>query len=263
VGSLVVVKQLAISVGLYKPARALHRALHFSERRHFRAHQLLLGHFVKAGDLVFDVGANIGNRTEMLLSLGASVVAFEPQPICAREIVARGNYRLKVVQKAVGSTEGTAQFYLKVATVHASLMPDWLGADHTGVITVSVTTLDKAIEEFGLPAFCMIDVEGFEVEVLRGLSRRIPAISLEYHCDEHGIERVKRCLELLSTLGIYSVNLTGQEDAKFLSLNWLTVPEFLKSFPDCANGNRWGDLFVRVCPGSSGRIAELSEHEAD
>jgi FkbM family methyltransferase len=242
---LSVAKQLTISIGLYKPTRALHRALNRSERRHFRAQQLLLGQFIKAGDLAFDVGANIGDRTEILLSLGASVVAFEPQPICAREISARGNERLTVVQKAVGETEGTARLHLKSANVQSSLMPDWQG-DDVGVMTVSVTTLDKAIEQFGLPSFCKIDVEGFEAYVLRGLSRRIPAISLEYHCDNRGIEKVRECLDLLSKLGSYSVNLIGQENTILLSSNWLAVPEFIKSFPDCAKGNFWGDLFVRV-----------------
>jgi hypothetical protein len=71
-------------------------------------------------------------------------------------------------------------------------------------------------------------------------------MSLEYHCDEHGIERAKTCLNLLSKLGNYSVNLTGQQEAFLLSSNWLTVPEFIKSFPDCAKGEGWGDLFVRI-----------------
>jgi FkbM family methyltransferase len=239
-------KQLAISFGLYKPARALHRAVHPSERRLFQARKLLLSQFVKPGDLAFDVGANIGNRTQILLSLGATVVAFEPQPACAREVAACGNKRLTVVTKAVGETEGTAQFYLNDATYHASFLPDWEGGDGAEVMMVSVTTLDKAIEHFGLPAFCKIDVEGFEPEVLRGLSRRVPAMSFEYHSDEQGIERAKTCLNLLSKLGNYNVNLTGQDEATLLSANWLTVPEFIKSFAEVAKDEVYGDLFVRI-----------------
>lgn len=239
-------KQLAIATGLYKPARRLHRALHPSERRLFDAQKLLLGQFVKAGDLAFDVGANIGNRTEILLSLGATVVAFEPQPKCAREVAAHGSRRLTVIQKAVGETEGIAQFHLKTASTHASFLPEWGGMDVVSTMTVSVTTLDKAIEQFGLPKFCKIDVEGFEPEVLRGLSRRIPALTLEYTCDERGIERMKMCLSLLSTLGGYKVNLTGLNEAVLLASDWFTIPEFVQSFPDCAKGNGWGDLFFKA-----------------
>ena len=239
-------KHFAISVGLYKIARALHQILYRTESEHARAHQSLLGHFVKAGDLAFDVGANIGIRTEILLSLGATVVAFEPQPLCAREVAARrGNERLTVIGKAVGASEGTAQFYLKVGNTYASMMENWPGGN-AGTTMVPVTTLDKAIQQFGIPAFCKIDVEGFEVEVLRGLSHQIPAMSFEYHCDEHGIERARKCLDLVAALGNYRVNLTGEEDAILLSDDWLTVPEFLESFPGCTKGNARGDMFVRA-----------------
>lgn len=37
---------------------------------------------VMKGDLVFDVGANYGNRTRVFGKLGASIIAFEPQEIC-------------------------------------------------------------------------------------------------------------------------------------------------------------------------------------
>ncbi len=223
--------------------RVLYRILNRSNGRQFNAHRLLLSQFVKAGDLAFDVGANIGNRTEILLSLGAAVVAFEPQPICAREVGARGK-RLTVVQSAVGETEGTAQLHLRADHVLASLVPGWQAGSDMGTLTVPVTTLDKAIEQFGVPAYCKIDVEGFEPQVLRGLSHRIRAISLEYHCDESGIEHVRECLDLLSKLGDYHLNLVGGEDARLLSSEWLTLPEFKKSFPDCAKGNFWGDLFA-------------------
>ena len=77
-GSLGVAKQLALSVGLYAPAPALNRVFSPSECRNFREHRSLLSRFVRPGDLLFDVGANIGNKSEILLSLGARVVAFEP-----------------------------------------------------------------------------------------------------------------------------------------------------------------------------------------
>lgn len=243
---LIEAKQLAISVGLYKPTRLLYRVLSPSKRRHFNAHRLLLSQFVKPGDLTFDVGANIGNRTEVLLSLGASVVAFEPQPNCAREIAARGNERLTVIQKAVGETEGTAQLHLKVNNVLASMVPGWQASADVAVLPVQVTTLDIEIEQFGIPSFCKIDVEGFELQVLRGLSSQIRAISLEYHCDEHGIQQVRECLNILSDLGDYRINLIGEEDANFLHSEWLTVPQFIKAFPDWTEGNFWGDLFAVI-----------------
>lgn len=238
-------KQLTISVGLYPQARALRRILHRTERRKFREHRRLLSQFVKPGDLAFDVGANVGNHTEILLSLGARVVAFEPQPMCAREIAARASNRLTVIQKAVGSVEGTANLYLSSnSTEQASLLSEWQSFPRKGTLNVSITTLDKAIEQFGVPAFCKIDIEGFEPDALSGLSHKIPALSFEYHCDDASIGRARECLDILSKLGTYSVNLIAENKAELLSAEWLSVPDFLRSFPSITGGHFWGDIFV-------------------
>lgn len=241
---LVDAKQLSISVGLYKPMRRLYRILSWSDRRHFDAHRLLLGEFIRERDLAFDVGANIGNRTEILLSLGASVVAFELQPMCAREIAARGNKHLTVVHMVVGEAEATARLHLNANHLPASLMLGWPASNDAGVMAVPVTTLDKAIEQFGFSIFCKMDVERLEPQVLHGLSRSIPALSFEYHCDECGIEQVRECLTCLSDPGNYCLNFIGCEVASFLSTERLAVPKFMKSFPPRAKRNFWGDLFA-------------------
>lgn len=240
------IKHLAISTGFYKQARTLHRVLHPDERRLFRAHRALLSSFVKPGDLVFDVGANIGKRTEIFLSLGCHVIAFEPQPMCAREIAAQKSRRLTVIQKAVGENEGSAVLHVMKSNSLSSLLPQWEGSKTVGSIDVEVTTLDRAIEKFGVPQFCKIDVEGFEPQVLRGLSHAIRTISFEYHDDEKGDERTLQCVTLLSARGNYVFNLTAENEADFLCRDWLTIPEFTTSFTHYTAGHPWGDVFAKL-----------------
>jgi FkbM family methyltransferase len=72
------IKQASIYLGVYRPLRVLHRALKPSERKSFLEQRQLLSSFISPGDLAFDVGANIGIRTEVMSSIGARVVAFEP-----------------------------------------------------------------------------------------------------------------------------------------------------------------------------------------
>ena len=74
--NLAAAKQISISLGLYRPARALHRLIFRDPNR--RDHLAILSEFLKPGCLVFDVGAYVGERTDLMLSLGARVVAFEP-----------------------------------------------------------------------------------------------------------------------------------------------------------------------------------------
>ena len=66
--------------------------------------------FVHRGDLCFDIGANLGNRVEVLLALGATVAAIEPQPVCLA--VLQRKFRrapgFVLVPKAVGAKPGRA-----------------------------------------------------------------------------------------------------------------------------------------------------------
>jgi FkbM family methyltransferase len=239
-------KKTAIALGVYKPARALHRALTPGRKAVFEANRALYSQFIKPGDIAFDVGANIGDRSDVMLSLGASVVAFEPQPDPAAETKARDNGHLTVVEKAVGSEPGTANLYIKSQDVQSTLLATNRGGPDTGHIVVPVTTLDAEIAKFGTPVFCKIDVEGFEAEVLKGLSTPIKAFTLEYHCDEQGVAKIRESISLLARLGSYEVNLIGGENASWLMPEWLPPDRFLEAFPACASPHFWGDAFVRL-----------------
>lgn len=81
-----------------------------------------------------------------------------------------------------------------------SLLPNWEGGAQTEV-TVDVPTLGHAIEQFGLPVYCKIDVEGFELLVLQGLSQAIRTISFEFHSCGDGVEIALNCLSRLTQLG--------------------------------------------------------------
>jgi FkbM family methyltransferase len=167
----------------------------------------LYKHFTRPGDLVFDIGANCGEVVNVLLGLGCRVVAVEPQPEVARLIDARA----EVVVAAVGATEGTAAFYAVPSNPYLStLRPDirdtvaatnasWAAETRE----VKVTTLDALIGRFGVPVFCKVDVEGFEVEVLRGLSTPLRAMSLEVHSfDRSKVAGVEAELARLGDYGL-------------------------------------------------------------
>jgi hypothetical protein len=111
-------KSLAMTIGLFGSIKRFQRRfLDGAGAKDFADNLALYGQFVSPGDLCFDVGANIGHKTEVLLSLGASVVAFEPQPDCVRELKARcGQRGLTAITAAVGSKSGRLPLYVSPAT---------------------------------------------------------------------------------------------------------------------------------------------------
>ena len=78
----------------------------FNKRRLMRFYS----EFVTKGSLCFDIGAHLGNRTNAWNSLGAKVVAVEPQPQCMAYLQKRFGKKknITLVQKAVGATTGKA-----------------------------------------------------------------------------------------------------------------------------------------------------------
>ena len=244
-----VVRKLSISAGLYRPG-LFSRLTNRRKLEQFREEGAFYAKLLQPGDLCFDVGANIGERSETLLSVGMRVVAFEPQESCVTEIKARcGHYRerLQICQSALGAEPGELTLYTNVNTVVSSFRKDW--DEFQGSVKVPVTTLESAMTKYGRPSYCKIDVEGWELEVLKGLTQSIPLISIEYHFTRHVLDNTLACLQRLAQFGDLRINITPAETLAFTFPEWLPLDEFLKVFPSSFEKRVeyfYGDLFIRT-----------------
>ena len=111
-------------------------------------------------------------------------------------------------------------------------------------LEVPVTTLDALIERHGLPRFCKIDVEGFEAEILRGLSQPIPLLSLEYVPAAIGI--ACEAVALLAALGSYRFNATVGERRSFPWPDWQEPAAALAWLRARRPDERSGDVYARL-----------------
>lgn len=220
--------------------------------------------FVPDGGLVFDVGAHLGDRTRAFRRLGARVVAIEPQPTLMRWLQRFFGRDVGVTldARAVGAQPGHARLALDHAhPAVASISARWrssVSRHHGGFadvdwkhsIEVAVTTLDGLIERHGTPDFCKIDVEGFEAEVLAGLSRPLPALSIEFVAG--ALDHAQTCLDRLGQLGNYRYNAVEGERRSFLWSAWKPTEAVREWLDAGADDIASGDLYAVLEPGASG-----------
>jgi FkbM family methyltransferase len=215
------------------------------------------GEFLGSGDVGFDVGAHVGNRVRAWRALGARVVAVEPQPDFVRLLrLFFGRDRdVTIVPKALGAEAGTARLGISTATpTVSSLSPDWMttvatdrsfaGVRWDRTVEVEVTTLDDLVAIHGEPAFCKIDVEGFEADVLQGLGRPLRALSFEYLPMAH--EAALAVLDLVEELGDYRYNYSPIETMRWASDRWLDAAELVALLERYRPLGRSGDVYARL-----------------
>lgn len=210
--------------------------------------------FIRPGDVTFDIGSHVGDRIGCFRRLGARVIAVEPQPLCARAIRAiyAGDDQVTLVEAACGAGVGTVTLRVNSANPTVSTAspefiraadgaPGWEQEVWDETVEVPVTTLDALIARYGVPTFTKIDVEGYEDQVLAGLSRPLPALSFEFTTIARDV--AQRCLDRLVSLGPYGFDLMVGEGGHLAFQRWVPhseVAAYLRDLPHEANS---GDVY--------------------
>jgi len=237
-------------------ARATLRSLriYYGDRARAAAMDRLHGNFVRSGDLVFDVGAHVGDRIASFRRLGARVVAVEPQrPMVKALRLLYGRDRSVTIEPvAVGGQPGRARLLINadnptVSSVSPAFVaaaegaPGWETQRWSASAEVEVTTLDALIMRHGVPAFIKIDVEGFEAEALSGLSQAVRALSFEFTTIQRDVGLA--CIEQCAAMGYTRFNSALGESQTMVG-EWVgagQIARWLRALPQAANS---GDIYA-------------------
>jgi FkbM family methyltransferase len=226
------------------------------EKNKIKERIIFFSSFLNKGDLCFDVGANLGNRIEPLLYIGAKIVAIEPQESCYQYLENKFKNKIQIVKKGLCEKECLREFHISNASTISSFSKDWINSvkqerfkNYTWdqKIEIEMTTLDILIEEFGKPRFIKIDVEGYEFEVLLGLSKQIEIISFEYTVPEQ-IFKIKDCVKQVFNFNHdIKCNFSEGESMKWNLNEWLNIEDFLKLVEtDEFIKTGFGDIYLKV-----------------
>ena len=226
------------------------------DRRHAAGLRRLYAPFVRRGDLVFDIGAHAGDRVAAFRALGARVVAVEPQRLLARLLAAERllDRDATVLRCGVGARRGVARMQVNAANPTVSTFAEgfvaaaagregWRDQVWSGSADVEIETLDALIARFGRPSFVKIDVEGWEADVLAGLSHPAPALSFEVTTVDR--TAALSALEQAARLGYRAFRISYGESHAFAG-PWSGLAAMrarLASMPDAANS---ADVYCRL-----------------
>ncbi len=212
--------------------------------------------FIRPGETCFDIGANRGNRTKVFKMLGARVIAVEPQRRCASLLRSAfgKNSSVTVVESACSDYQGRAEMKIASSDTVSSMSADWISAVNTTgrfgdmrwkeKADVAVTTLDDLLCTYGNPTFIKIDVEGSEVNVLRGLTKPVPCLSFEFTPEL--MEAALQCIRHLTALGFRHFNLSAEESMVLTYPEWLKPEEIIERLLAYqGNTTFFGDVYAR------------------
>ena len=203
-------------------------------------------------DLIFDIGANHGQKTDIFLRLGARVVAVEPDEL-NQGVLKQKFLEMRIVKKpvvivgkAVGDRKSVETMWIDApGSAKNTLSRKWvetLRVDDSRFGTkldfakrreIETVTVEDLIESYGAPFFIKIDVEGYELSVLRGMRRSVPYISFEVNLPEFRPEGLE-CVEYLGQLSPNGrFNYAGDCQDGLVLDEWMEKREFLRVLSHC------------------------------
>lgn len=206
-------------------------------------------------NLAFDIGSNIGKTVDILRQNFKKVISFEPNPRLVNLL--KQNYENKNVVvdgRAISFQNGIQEFKISNADTISTLSKDWVensrfseSYNWNTSIMVETLTLEKAIEEYGVPEYIKIDTEGYEYEILTNFNQFLPNTIFSFEWAEEQKDKINQSLIHLKNLGYQNFGFTESDPILFDDqINWELYENFkLIDRMDSERKSLWGMIYFK------------------
>lgn len=222
----------------------------FKKFKKRKSHEILK--LINKGDLYFDIGAHLGEKSKPFIEKKIRTIMVEPLPVCVRTLkrLYSKNSIVKIIPKGLGSknTKKILSINKQMPTV-STFAKHWKSGRFSNLTwsektQIQITTLDALIKKFGDPQYIKIDVEGYELNVLKGLSKKSGIISFEI-TSEFFSDAIK-CLKHLKKLSYNSFTFSVGEQKKFFS-DWSDYKTIINLIKKEIKKDKlfWADIYCK------------------
>lgn len=219
-----------------------------------KANKNFYSQFIGNNKLFFDIGANIGFKTKVFRDIGVKVIAIEPQKDCLKILSNKfkEDNQVVLVDKGISNQKGNLKIKISSTSSGVSTFSDkWQKEGRFNKYVydkeqnVDMITMDDLINDYGIPDFCKIDVEGYEYEVISGLTKKIPCISFEFTSEF--FDNTIKILNFLKNLGFEKFNFGTGETMNLKLKEWIDVENIITIINDEIKNNDdlWGDIYAK------------------
>ena len=206
--------------------------------------------------LIFDIGANTGNYIDHCLSVSpyATIIAVEANDNLAKYLETKfyDNKNILIINYVVSSINNiNINFYISNINTISTASKEWIEKSRfatqykwDSIIQKKTITLDKMIDSYGKPDLIKIDVEGHELEVIKGLSSKLSEICFEWTEEEYG--KLQQIAKHLQNLGYHDFGFTYEDNYNIkpsVYCSWEKLD--LHKDINIERKEKWGMIWVR------------------
>jgi FkbM family methyltransferase len=193
----------------------------YGKREHLSTDIMLEGKVIKPGDVVLDLGANIGYYAlmeSMIVGNEGKVYAVEPSPVnyemLKENIEVNGFTNIEKYNLAMGDHSGKADMYLSKCSNWARLVDKNPNDKIHKVVKVDISTVDEFLKNRVQPSMIRMDVEGYEIKIFRGMKQTLQNEKLSIFIELHPMFMTEE-----ENLEIFNILEENNFEVKFCLLN--------------------------------------------